>query len=65
VPRNTEKTQGASMSLLIQIHEFLLLYAWELLFTFASVVFVCTLFVVWIEHRNEQITKNWRPYENS
>ena len=45
---------------LIEFREFLHLYAWELLVTFVSLIFVCGGFTLWIEDRNEQITKNWK-----
>lgn len=50
---------------LIEFHEFLKLYAWELLVTVISTASVCTLFVIWIEIRNERITKNWKEYVNA
>lgn len=47
------------------IHEFLLIYGWELMVASTSTVIVCTVFGYWIDYRNERISKQWRPYENS
>lgn len=40
--------------------EFLHEYAWELLVITTSITVVCASFAVWIDWRNEQITKNWK-----
>lgn len=45
---------------LIEIQLFLYQYAWELLVFFTSITIVCFGFAVWIDYKNEQITKNWK-----
>ncbi len=47
------------------IHEFLLIYGWELMVASISTVIVCTVFGYWIDLRNKLILKQWRPYEKA
>lgn len=45
---------------ILEFHEFLTLYAWELLTAAVSMTLVCSVFGIWIDYRTEQITKNWK-----
>ena len=45
---------------MIELHNFLLDYAWELLVTTTSIAVVCSGISYWIQRRDEQITKNWK-----
>ena len=53
------------MKLLIEIQLFLFQYSWELLVTLVSITCVCSVFALWMDWRNEQISKNWKEYVNA